>query len=329
MQNIDIITLADRIIADETDTISTETALMLTALSGQGLIDLLAAASRIRRACLPSPIFTCAILNAKSGKCSQDCAFCAQSAHHHTGIDTYPLMKKSALVANALAADAHGATFFSMVTSGERLSDEEIDTICHAASEIREKTRLTLCGSLGMLSAGQAAALRESGLRNYHHNLETAESFFDHICTTHPYASDIDTLRAAGAAGLAVCSGGILGLGESWAQRVELAFTLRDLNVTRIPLNFLIPIAGTRLAHQPPITPMDALKSIALFRFINPRTDITICGGRGHVLQDYQSWIFMAGANGVMVGNYLTTPGRDLEADLRMIQAWENTFAQK
>ena len=322
----DIAAIAEQIIYDPDDSISHDAALILAGASGTDAIDLLAAANRIRAAFLPQKIFTCAILNAKSGHCSQDCAFCAQSAHHQTGIDTYPLISKSEILNRALAAEDHRATFFSMVTSGERLTDAEIETICHAAKEITDRTDLTVCGSLGMLTKRQAAALRQSGMTNYHHNLETAESFFDKICTTHTYAEDIDTLRAAAASGLTLCAGGILGLGESWAQRVELAFTLKDLNVHRIPINFLNPIPGTRLALQPPMTPMDALKSIALFRFINPKTDITICGGREKTLGDFQSWIFMAGANGVMVGNYLTTHGRELEMDLTMIRNWERFF---
>jgi biotin synthase len=322
----DIAAIAEQITNDVNYAISEKTALMLAGTSGAAVIDLLAAANRIRAAFLPSKIFTCAILNAKSGRCSQDCAFCAQSAHHQTGIDTYPLMNESKIVARALAAEDHGATFFSMVTSGERLTDAEIETICNATVEIRNRTSLTVCGSLGMLTGTQAAALKQSGITNYHHNLETAESFFDKICTTHAYAADIDTLNAAAASGLNICAGGILGLGETWAQRVELAFTLKKLKVTRIPINFLNPIAGTRLSLQPPLPAMDALKSIALFRFINPATDITICGGREATRGDFQSWIFMAGANGVMVGNYLTTRGRDLGTDLKMIRAWEAFF---
>jgi biotin synthase len=323
MYNNLIFTITEKILTDTTYAVSEKEALFLTDLEGDDIIDLLACANRITSAFLPKEIFTCTIINAKSGHCSQDCAFCAQSAHHQTDIKTYPLLSKDEMVANAIEMEKTGATYFSMVTSGERLTDAEIETICSATTEIKAKTGLSVCGSLGMLTDNQAQSLKQSGMTNYHHNLETAESFFDQICTTHTYAEDIETLKAATASGLLACSGCILGLGESWAQRVEVAFTLKELNVNRIPINFLNPIAGTRLEHQSPLAPMDALKSIALFRFINPQTDITICGGREHTLKDFQSWIFMAGANGVMIGNYLTTRGRDMQMDLEMIDTWQ------
>ena len=323
MLNKTVLLITEKIITNTTYAVSEKEALFLADLPGDDIIDLLACANRITSAFLPKEIFTCTIINAKSGHCSQDCAFCAQSAHHQTNIKTYTLLSKDEMVANAIEMEKTGATYFSMVTSGERLTDAEIETICSATTEIKTKTGLSVCGSLGMLTDNQAQALKQSGMTNYHHNLETAESFFDQICTTHTYAEDIETLKAATASGLLACSGCILGLGESWAQRVEVAFTLKELNVNRIPINFLNPIAGTRLEHQSPLAPMDALKSIALFRFINPQTDITICGGREHTLKDFQSWIFMAGANGVMIGNYLTTRGRDMQMDLEMIDTWQ------
>jgi biotin synthase len=323
MYNNLIFTITEKILTDTTYAVSEKEALFLADLEGDDIIDLLACANRITSTFLPKEIFTCTIINAKSGHCSQDCAFCAQSARHQTDIKTYPLLSKDEMVTNALEMEKTGATYFSMVTSGERLTDAEIETICSATTEIKAKTGLSVCGSLGILTDNQAQVLKQSGMTNYHHNLETAESFFDQICTTHTYAEDIETLKAATASGLLACSGCILGLGESWAQRVEVAFTLKELNVNRIPINFLNPIAGTRLEHQSPLAPMDALKSIALFRFINPQTDITICGGREHTLKDFQSWIFMAGANGVMIGNYLTTRGRDMQMDLEMIDTWQ------
>ncbi len=328
MTNNIIFSITEKILDDPSYSVSEQEALILADLVGDDIIDFLACANRITSANLPNEIFTCTIINAKSGHCSQDCAFCAQSAHHKTDIRTYPLIGKAEIVANAMKMEKIGTTYFSMVTSGERLTDVEIETICSATEEIKSKTGLTVCGSLGMLTQRQALALKQSGMTNYHHNLETAESFFDRICSTHTYAEDIETLNAATSSGLLACSGCILGLGESWAQRVELAFTLKSLKVNRIPINFLNPIPGTRLEHQPPLFPMDALKSIALFRFINPKTDITICGGRERTLKDYQSWIFMAGANGVMIGNYLTTMGRDMQMDLEMINTWQRLRGQ-
>ena len=265
MFNKTVFSITENILNNKEYSVSEQEALVLADLAEDDIIDFLACANRITSANLPNEIFTCTIINAKSGHCSQDCAFCAQSAHHQTDISTYPLLSKEKMVANALEMEKSGATYFSMVTSGERLTDAEIETICSATTEIKAKTGLTVCGSLGMLTENQARALKQSGMTNYHHNLETAESFFDRICTTHSYAEDIETLKAATSSGLLACSGCILGLGESWAQRVELAFTLKELKVKRIPINFLNPIPGTRLEHQPPMDPMDALKSIALF----------------------------------------------------------------
>lgn len=322
MPNPFIADLTERIISDPETGASEEAAMRLAALPDTELPELLACAHAVTAACAKGDFFTCTIINAKSGRCSQDCAFCAQSARHATGVPTYPLLSKAEMLACALEMDRTNATHFSMVTSGHRLNDDEIDIICDTTADIRAKTGLAVCCSLGMIAARQAEKLRQSGVTRYHHNLETARSFFPEICTTHDYDEDIDTLKTAAAAGLSVCSGGIMGLGESWQQRVELAFTLKSLNVQRIPINFLNPITGTKLADRPLLPPLEALKSIALFRFIHPRADITICGGREPTLKDFQSWVFPAGANGLMIGNYLTTRGRDLAADLEMIDAW-------
>ena len=213
-----------------------------------------------------------------------------------------------------------GATKYSMVTSGFMLTDKDMETISRAAEAISRETGLQVCASLGELTESMAQQLKDSGVTTYHHNLETARSYFDRICTTHDYEEDIETVRFAGEAGMKTCCGGIMGLGESWKQRVELAFTVRELDVDIIPLNFLNPIPGTRLENQPLLQPMDALRSIALFRFINPKKDITICGGREVTLRDYQSWVFIAGANGLMTGDYLTTQGRNIPMDMEMIR---------
>lgn len=268
--------------------------------------------------------FTCSITNAKSGTCSQDCAFCAQSGHYATGSPTHPLLPLEELVERGLAMHAAGARCYSLVTSGLRLSDDETDRVCACVRELRTRTDLCLSASLGLLSPEHARRLAEAGLTRYHHNLETARSHFPAICTTHEYDQDIETILLAKEHGLQVCSGGILGLGESWEQRIELAATLRELGVDTVPLNFLNPIPGTPLGDMELLTPHDALKSVALFRLMLPDADITVAGGREKVLGDYQSWLPLAGANGMMIGNYLTTVGRDLAADLRMLEqgAW-------
>ncbi|GAB1409449.1 biotin synthase BioB [Desulfovibrionales bacterium] len=289
----------------------------LAGLDSTHTMELLWGAHAITRA-MGHASFTCSIVNAKSGLCSQDCAFCAQSRHHATQVKCYPLLPEEDLIAHGLAMHAAGAACFSLVTSGLGPSEAEIEQICRVVRTLREKTDLSLSASLGLLQPSQAAQLRAAGLQRYHHNLETARSFFSHICTTHGYEQDMETVRVARQAGLSVCCGGILGLGESFAQRMELALTLRELAVDTVPLNFLRPIAGTRLADTPPLSVHDALKSVALFRYMLPQARITIAGGREFVLGDYQSWLPLAGANGLMIGSYLTTQGRNLEQDARM-----------
>jgi biotin synthase len=315
--------MTEKIITQSNAGISEDEAMALARIPEADIIDLLMGAHKITSTYKKDDIFTCTIINAKSGKCSQDCAFCAQSGHHHTGVPVYPLLSREEMIKNALEMDKMGATHFSMVTSGYKLNDDEIDIICDTTAEIKRKTRLSVCCSIGMLTPEQANRLHQNGITNYHHNLETAESYYDQICTTHAYAEDIDTLKIAADAGLKVCSGCIFGLGESWEQRVELGFALKKLNVSRIPINFLNPIPGTRLENMPLLSPFEALKSIALMRFIHSQADITICGGREPTLKDFQSWVFMAGANGLMIGNYLTTKGRNLQMDLDMIDAWK------
>ncbi len=319
MFNKDVLNLTEALLKDENFRISPAEACRLANLPEEETPDLLLGANKIRQKFKQNKVVTCSITNAKSGFCSENCAFCAQSSYHETGIEPHPLLSEERLVGDALQLYEKGATEFSMVTSGYMLTDEEMGRIGRAAGIIKEKTGLLLCSSLGVLTRERAFQLKASGLTAYHHNLETARSFFDQICTTHDYDDDVETVRLAKAAGLKVCSGGILGLGETWEQRVELALTLRDLDVDSIPMNFLNPIPGTKMAARPLLSPREALKCIALFRFINPRKDITICGGREVTLRDQQSWIFLAGANGLLIGNYLTTQGRDCRADMEMI----------
>jgi len=319
MFNKMLLSITEKIIKDSSLSISYEDACKL-AVSQDNTVDLIMCASKIREKYKKNNVFTCSIINAKSGRCSEDCAFCAQSAFHKTGTETYPLLDKEKIINNSIYMEKAGATNYSMVTSGHSLSGEEIDSIGHAAEKINKKTNLSVCASLGQLTEPVAIRLKEKGVTTYHHNLETARSYFDQVCTTHDYDEDIHTVKIAKSAGLKVCSGGILGLGETWAQRVELAFTLKELDVDSIPINFLNPILGTRMENRHLLPPVEALKCIAIFRIINPDKDITICGGREKTLGDFQSLIFMSGANGIMIGNYLTTKGRNTEMDMDMIK---------
>ena len=320
MFNKRILSITEEILEDASISISYEDACELSALTGNDVFDLIMCANKIRSRYRKDELVTCSIINAKSGLCSEDCAFCAQSAHHKTNVNIYPMLSEEEIVNNAISMYGEGAGRFSMVTSGYMLKDKEIDIISSAASNIAKKTDLTVCASLGILTEPMAEKLKAGGIAVYHHNLETARSYFDKVCTTHDYEEDIQTVRFAKSTGLKVCCGGILGLGETWEQRVELAFELKELDVDGIPINFLNPIPGTKMGFRPLMNPMDALKCIALFRFINPDKNILVCGGREVTLRDYQSWIFMAGANGLMIGNYLTTQGRDAQMDMDMIK---------
>ncbi|WP_298435325.1 biotin synthase BioB [Geobacter sp.] len=296
----------------------------LAGASGNDLFTLFAAASRIKSHFLGSAVHLCSIINAKSGRCPENCAFCAQSAHHATNTPVYPLVDEEKIVVNAREAEKNGSRCFGIITSGTGINKgEELDRICRAVRRIREETKIAPSCSLGIIDFPTAVALREAGVETYHHNLETARSFFPNVCTTHDYEEDVETVRVARRAGLKVCCGGIFGLGESVDQRIEMALTLRELDVNSVPLNFLNPIEGTRLAGAANITPLECLQTIALYRFILPDKRIAVCGGRERNLRDLQSWIFLAGADGTMIGNYLTTTGRPAEQDWQMLKDLE------
>jgi biotin synthase len=296
-------------------------ALAILRAGGAELTAVLAGAHRIRERFFGNRIELCSIINAKSGRCTENCAFCAQSGHHRTDVPVYPLKSHEEIVQGAHRAQAEGSHCYGIVTSGTRVRPGgELDRILSAIRQIRAETTIEPSASLGLLDEGTAMALAEAGCVTYHHNLETARSFFPNICTTHEYEEDVQTVRLAKAAGMKVCCGGIFGLGESLEQRVEMAFTIRELAVDSIPLNFLNPIAGTPLEGAKNLAPLDCLRIIALFRYLLPDRRISVCGGREPNLRDFQSWIFMAGASGTMIGNYLTTSGRDRDADLQMFR---------
>jgi biotin synthase len=300
--------------------ISSAEAEVLLAAEGGDFYTLLARAGAVREERKGRRVQLCGIINAKSGRCPENCAFCAQSAHHQTEASVYPLVSAAEMVERAHAVEAMGAREYSIVTSGTSIrSEAEICEICTALERLRGEGRLLRCASLGNIDERTFARLAAAGLTNYHHNLETARSFFPEVCTTHDYDDDVETVRSAKRAGLRVCCGGIFGMGESPAQRVELAETLRELAVDSIPLNFLNPIDGTPLEGPLALTPLDCLKIIAVFRLMMPDIDIFVCGGRERNLGDMQSWIFMAGANGMMVGDYLTTSGRAAAFDRAMV----------
>jgi biotin synthase len=282
--------------------------------------DLLYGAHLLREHYKGDAIDLCAIVNAKSGKCAEDCAFCAQSARHSADVKTYPLLSAEVIEAASAEAAAIGAHHFGIVASGESPTDSEVRRIAKAVQYVREKSGLPVDVSLGRLTRQQLRTLHEAGVRRIHCNLETSERFFPKICTTHSWQSKVETLRAAKAEGFELCSGGLFGMGETWQDRLDLALSLKDLAVDSVPLNFLAQVPGTPLSGAKALSPLECLRIIALFRYILPQKDIRVCGGRAVNLRALQSWIFYAGANAAMIGNYLTTPGNPPEEDLQMIR---------
>jgi len=297
-------------------------ALFLIQLSGQDRYDLLYWANSIRNHYLGNKISFCSILSIKTGKCSEDCRFCAQSSYYQTTVNK-EVADIPAILTAAENAVHNKAEFLGLVASGLAPSDREIDSLSEPISKIRNNKDLTCCAALGCLSESQAVKLYSMGIRRYNHNLETSERFFPQVVTTHRFADRINTVKNAQKAGLAICCGGIFGLGETLEDRVDLALQIRDLNVDCIPLNFLNPIPGTPFENNPPIPPLEALQTIAVFRFIHFDKQIKIAGGREKCLRDLQSWMFFAGASSTMIGNYLTTQGRKTEEDLQMFKDLE------
>jgi biotin synthase len=275
-------------------------------------------ANRVRHHFFGNQVLLCSILNLKSGNCGEDCAFCAQSSRYHTQAETFGLVSYDQVDTYSSRAKSWGS-HVGLVTSGKNaLRGKDLESVLETIQKISPRARID--ASFGFLDEEQARALKSAGLSTYNHNLETNRSFFPKIITTHTYDDRLRTVRTARAAGLKVCCGGILGMGESLEDRVNLAFEIQALNVDVIPINFLNPIPGTPLGSRPSMQPMEALKAVAMFRLVNPEKDIKICGGRECCLGEFQPMIFFAGASGLLIGDYLTTKGRQAEDDLKMIK---------
>ena len=264
---------------------------------------------------------TCSIINARSGKCSENCKWCAQSAHFHTHIEEYDLVDESTCLQLAAANSRYGVGKFSFVTSGRTLSNRNVERICHYAKEIGEQfPDLHLCASMGLLRKEQLQRLREAGIRRYHCNLETSARYFPSLCTTHTTDEKVATIRAAQEAGMEICSGGIIGMGETLEDRIDLALMLRDLGIRSIPINVLSPIPGTPLEHMPPLTDEEVLTTVAVFRFIHPNAYLRFAGGRkliAHIEED----AIRAGINAAIVGDLLTTVGSKVAEDMKKVKA--------
>jgi len=284
--------------------------------------DLLGWANRIREHFKGHKIHLCSIVNVKAGGCSENCKFCSQSAAYQTDSPRYGLVEEQPVLQAAEEANANGVTALGLVAAWRGLEEGPVlDQICDRLQELKRSGKARPDASLGIIREQKVAdRLKEAGLECYNHNLESSERFFPQVCTTHTYDERVQTIKHLKNAGIKICSGGILGMGETRQDRCDLAFSLRELGAHIVPINILNPIEGTPFAKNEPLPPMETLKSIACFRFILPRQEIMIAGGRTVNLRDLQSMIFMAGASALMVGNYLTTLNQPVEKDLQMLK---------
>ena len=261
----------------------------------------------------------CTIINGKSGRCSEDCKYCAQSARHHTGIDEYDFLPTEKILEVALANENAGVNRFSIVTSGRALNGKNFERAIETYKVLRAELKIDLCASHGILNAEQLQRLRAAGVKRYHHNLETSRRYFPHICTTHTFDERIKTIKLAQAAELEVCSGGIIGMGETWQDRIDLAFEVAALGIKSIPINILTAIKGTAFENLPRLKPEDILRTIAIFRYINPTANVRFAAGR-KFLPDNGASAFLHGASAAITGNMLTTPNNNVQTDLKLLK---------
>ena len=307
--------------------LSEDEAMALTELSGSDILDLVSLANKVRERFAPK-ILPCSIINAKSGVCSQNCRFCAQSCHHHTGIQTYPLLSPEEILESARKIYQEGVRTYGIVTSGYGFMhqyDEDFRSILKTLDLLHaEMPDLKICLSLGVLSEETAKALAEHGAWRYNMNLQTnPERYAELISDTHTIDEKIQTIRYLQKHGVSICSGGIFGLGETWRDRVKMAFACRELDVDGIPLNVLLPIPGTPLEKQPVMEPGDVAKAFSIFRLVNPTKTIKFAAGRETSMKDFQGLLMLAGMNAIITGGYLTTRGRSIEDDQRFIKHLE------
>ena len=314
----DIAELAKRVLAGHA--LTREEVDGLIAVRGDAIYDLFYWANKIRIRFVGGSIKFCSILAAKVGGCSEDCGYCSQSGHFKTQVTPHRVGDEDMLRTSNEATD-NGASSFGIVNSGRGPTDAELDWLEPFFRRTATEGKIRPCATLGELNPDQAARLREMGVLRVNHNLETSRRFFPNVVSTHSYDDRVRTIKVAKKAGLSICSGGIFGMGEDWADRLDVAFELRDLGADVVPINFLNAITGTPLYKKTePLAPIEALKIIAVYRFILPDREIKIAGGREKILRDMQSWMFFAGGSSFLIGNYLTTYGRSAEEDHQMLR---------
>lgn len=290
-------------------------------LAEEPLEELRQAADEIRRKVCGSGFDLCTIVNAKCGRCSEDCRYCAQSAHYRTACEeSYPLLSTQELLEDARRNAQQGVLRYSIVTSGRRLSEEEVEQACESIRRIRSEVPIEVCVSFGLLDEVQFRKIKAAGASRVHCNLESSARYFPSVCTTHTYEEKIRTLQAAKRAGLSICSGGILGLGETMEDRIDMVLTARELGVKSIPVNLLNPIPGTPYEDRVPLDNEEACRCVALFRFLIPDASIRLAGGRG-LLGDKGEACFLSGANAAISGDMLTTAGITVETDMELLRS--------
>jgi len=291
----------------------------LTIFLNSDLEELQKGAGQIQKHFRRNHIDLCTIINGRSGRCSENCKYCAQAGCHHTGIDEYGFLPKEEIITEAKKNQDAGVNRFAIVTAGRALTGEDFEKALDAFRTMKKDLTIGLCASMGFLSAEQFHQLHEAGVTSYHHNIETSRRFFPQICTTHTYDDKIRTIKIAQKEGLCVCSGGIIGMGENWDDRLDMAISLAELGIDSIPINALMPIKGTALENQPQIPGTDVLRTIAFFRFINPEANIRLAAGR-KVLPKQGATAFLAGASATITGDMLTTCGTTIKGDFAILK---------
>lgn len=313
---MDIKALADEIISGRRITRQDDLNMFLTC----DLKELCEGADRIREYFIGDKVDLCSIINGRSGRCPEDCKYCAQSAHNHTSCEIYDFLPEEKIVEACKLNESEGVDRFSIVTSGRALSGEEFEKAVHAYETMHAKCRIDLCASMGFLNAEQLHRLHEAGVTSYHHNIETSKRNFPNICTTHTYEQKLETLKLVKKEGMCACSGGIIGMGETWEDRLDMAVSLAELGIDSIPINALMPIEGTPLENQPQLTEDEILRTIAFFRYINPEANIRLAAGRALLTNDGEI-AFQSGASATITGNMLTTVAcATIRSDKQMLE---------
>ncbi len=313
---MDILKLADEIIEGKRLSREDDLDFFVTC----NLNDLCAGADKIREACIGDRVDLCSIINGMSGRCPEDCKYCAQSAHNHTDCEVYDFLPEEKIMESCKTNEKEGVDRFAIVTAGRALSGEEFDKAITAYERMNKECDIELCASMGFLSADQLHRLHEAGVTSYHHNIETSRRNFSNICSTHTYDMKIETLKKVKAEGMYACSGGIIGMGESWEDRIDMAVSLAEVGVDSIPINALMPIKGTPLENLESLTEDEILRTIAMFRYINPEADIRLAAGRALMKNDGEM-AFKSGASATITGNMLTTvAAATIQSDRKMLQ---------